>query len=153
MKNYVTALWSHNVKAFWSFKSHSAICIINNRASSWNSSNQTSAWDRKDLHCTNFDSITASEETLPMIRNVSEEDPCICSRNKVELVRYLREVTFVLILLRVSNFSQINKAGRNNAYVWISGQMATKLSQRSKVMMNITLFDWHGLSFFTSHIR
>lgn len=83
---------SHDIKAFWSFKSQNAICITNNRASSRNSSKQMSTRERKDLFCNNFDSTTASEETLPTIKNVSWEDPCIYSRNKVMFVKNVKKV-------------------------------------------------------------
>lgn len=48
------------------------------RASNKISSNQTLKRRKKDLLCNNFASITALEETLPIITNDSGEDPCSC---------------------------------------------------------------------------
>lgn len=71
----------HQQRAFLSRKSHRATCIPRRRASNKISSNQTFNQGKKDFFCNNFASITASEETLPMIKNVSREDPGNCFRN------------------------------------------------------------------------
>ena len=68
----------HQSKAFLRCKSHKASCNVKNRASNITSSNQAFSQHVNDLFSDNFASITASDDTFPIMRNVSSEDPCNC---------------------------------------------------------------------------
>lgn len=68
--------WPDHGNAFLSCKSHKATCIPHSRTSSTMSSNITLNQVKRDLLCDTFASMRASEETLPIMKNVSREDPC-----------------------------------------------------------------------------
>lgn len=65
-------------KDLLSCKSHNAICIPKSRASNKISSSHTSNRHNKDFLCNFFASTTASEETFPIMKKVSREEPCNC---------------------------------------------------------------------------
>lgn len=67
-------------RAFLSCKIQRTTCIPRSRASNKISSIQTLSQTKRDFFCDNFASITASEETLPMIKKVSRDEPCSCFR-------------------------------------------------------------------------
>ena len=75
--------WDHYRQArdFLSCKSHKAICIPKSRTSNKISSKKTFNQHNNDLFCNDLASMTASDETFPMIRNVWREDACNCSIN------------------------------------------------------------------------
>lgn len=73
--SFYDALWDQD-NTFLSCKSHKAVCIPQSRISSKILSNFTLNQVKSDLLCDIFASMTASEETFPMIKNVSRDDPC-----------------------------------------------------------------------------
>lgn len=68
--------WLDQDNVFRSCRSHHAICIPQSRISIKILSNRTLNQVTSDLLCAIFASMTASEETFPMTKNVSRDDPC-----------------------------------------------------------------------------
>lgn len=109
-RNCILVYWYvsqfHQSKAFLRCKSHKASCNVKIRASNITSSNQTFNQLAKDLLPDNFASITASDDTFPMMRNVSSEDPCNCWQT-ISILIFLVVWTILLKLMSHTHYFNI----------------------------------------------
>lgn len=71
-------IFSHQVIAFFMWRSHKKISIAHICTSNNIFSTLMQSRSRKNLRCIIFISVTASADTRAVIKNVSRQDPCSC---------------------------------------------------------------------------